>query len=158
MPRVGITGQTYLNTGSYENPQWERATILHDLTVGSETTAIAVKNKGVNVVRYMEGLREVPLDFECDWEPGHPVFDALLNSHWTSEVLDLLILDGRLTKEGSQGLRAGFIATKFERGEPLDDAMTASASLKLAAEWEHDPEWVMVGAGGTITTIYDCEP
>jgi hypothetical protein len=153
MPKVGIKGQTYCNTGSHSTPQWARVKFLRDLTVAISSNEVAVKNKGSIWEKFLSGLNSCPLDVEGDWEPGDPVFDSMQQCYWTKEPLEFLILDGGIKKEGAQGLLAGLMVTKFERGEPLEDVMSLNVSLRLAADWEHEPEWVKVGADGKLETV-----
>jgi hypothetical protein len=49
MPRVGIKGQTYYNSGTYQAPNWNRARIIRDLTLAISANEVAIKNKGVQV-------------------------------------------------------------------------------------------------------------
>ena len=153
MPRVGIKGQTYANTGSYSAPVWNRYKAARDLTVAVSANEVAVKNKGSIFVKYLSGLKDTPLDFEADWEPNEPVFDMLQQCFWTQDPIDFLILDGGIKKVGAQGLRGGFIVTKFERSEPVEDVMSVSVSLRLSAEWPQEPEWVKMSAGGVPVVV-----
>ena len=148
MPRVGIKGQSYLNKGTRTAPQWKRACGLRDLTLEMTKAEVQVKNKGSMFVEYLTGLIDTPLDCECDWEPGDPVFDAMQEAYFTEEPLEFVILDGGIRKVGAQGLRANFIVTKFGRGEPMEDVMSASVSLRLSAESKDKPQWVKVKANG----------
>ncbi|MCL2745396.1 MAG: hypothetical protein FWE67_16270 [Planctomycetaceae bacterium] len=149
MSRVGIKGQTYFNSGTHALPVWKRAKIVKDLTMSLSKNEVQVKNKGSIFVKYLSGLVDVPLDLEIDWEPGDLVFDALQAAFWSEEILEFVILDGGIRKPGAQGLRAGYMVTKFERGEPLEDQMTGSISLRLHADSEEEPDWVKVNTGGT---------
>ena len=153
MPRVGIKGQSYLNKGTHTTPAWKRAKILRDLTLAMSKAEVQVKNKGSMFVEYLTGLIDVPLDCECDWEPGDPVFDAMQEAYWSEEPLEFLILDGGIRKKGAQGLRANFIVTKFERGEPMEDVMSTAVSLRLSAESNDKPQWVKIGTNGTIEVV-----
>ncbi|GHT30654.1 hypothetical protein FACS1894214_0910 [Planctomycetales bacterium] len=152
MPKVGIKGQTYFNSGTHDTPVWQRAKIVHDLTLSLSKGEVQVKNKGSRWVKYLSALNDVPLDLEIDWEPGHAVFDALQAAFWSEEAVEFVILDGGIRKPGAQGLRAGFMVTKFERSEPLEDEMLGNISLRLHADWAYEPDWVKVNEGGTALT------
>jgi len=150
MPQAGIRGQTYYNSGTRQTPVWNRAKLLRDLTLPLASNEIAIKNKGSLWVKYLRGLLDVAIDGEADWEPGTVVFEGFKSSFFTEKVIELLILDGGIKKQGAQGVRASFIVTRFERGEPLEDAMSVSFSLRLAAESEYEPQWVSIGTNGTL--------
>jgi hypothetical protein len=153
LARVGIKGQSYLNLGTHAAPTWKRASVLHDLTLAVSKGEVQVKNKGSRWVKYLSALNDAPLDVEVDWSPGDDVFDALQDAFWTDEVLEFVILDGGIKKAGAQGLLAGFTVTKFECVQPLEDQMIANASLRLAADWEHEPAWVTAAATGVLTVV-----
>jgi hypothetical protein len=153
LARVGIKGQSYLNLGTHAAPQWKRAKVLHDLTLAVSKNEVQVKNKGSRWVKYLSALNDAPLDVEVDWAPGDEVFDALQEAFWTDEVLEFVVLDGGIKKAGAQGLRAGFTVTKFERSEPLEDQMIANVSLRLAADWEFEPDWVVASDTGALTAV-----
>lgn len=153
MPKVGIKGQTYYNSGSHSAPVWNRCKSIHDLTMAVSSNEVAVKNKGSIWEKSLTGLRTCPIDVEADWEPGTPMFDAMQAAFWSEEPLEFLILDGGIKKVGAQGILAGFKITKFERGEPLEDVMTLNSALRLAADWPHEPVYVRVAAGGTLEVI-----
>jgi hypothetical protein len=139
--------------GTHASPEWKRAKVLHDLTLAVSKTEVQVKNKGSNWNKYLTALRDAPIDVEVDWAPGDEVFDALQEAFFTEEVLEFVILDGGIKKAGAQGLRGGFIVTKFERSEPMEDQMIANVSLRLGADWDFEPDWVMASAQGTLTTV-----
>ncbi len=153
MPRIGIKGQTYLNTGTHAAPIWNRCKFLRDVTMEITSAEAAVKNKGSMFIKYLSGLVDVPLDFEGDWEPGNPVFNAMQKAFWSKEPLEFMLLDGGIKKVGAQGLRGGFAVTKFGRSEPLEEAMSLSASLRLHADYDEEPAWVVVGEGAKIETV-----
>jgi len=152
--RVGVKGQTYYNAGTYAQPEWVRAKCIKDLSFEISKTEVQIKNKGSDWVKYLTGLKDLPLDFESDYNPNDPVSTAIMDAFWTEEPLEFLILDDKITKQGAQGLRAGFIVTKGGRNEPVDDMMTMPSGLRLAADWPHEPAYVMVGAGGALTILH----
>ncbi len=140
MPFIGIKGQTYMNTGTHEAPVWNRCRFLRDVTLEITSAEAAVKNKGSIFVKYLDGLIDVPLDIEGDWEPGNTVFNAMQEAFWSKEPLEFMFLDGGIKKVGAQGLRGGFMVTKFGRSEPLEDVMSLSASLRLHADHDVEPD------------------
>ena len=153
MPRIGIKGQTYINIGTRQSPIWARVKLLRDWTFELSANEVAVKNKGSFFTKYLRGLFDCPLDGEADWDPGTPFFESIQSSFFSETIVDLLILDGGIKKPDSQGMRAGFIVTKFARGEPLEDVMSVSFSLRLAADYPFEPEWVRTGNNGDIITV-----
>ena len=113
---------------------------VRDLTIGISKNEIPVKNKGVEYVRYLGGLKDVPVDFEMDWEPEEGSFAMLVDSFMNDTPLEFEFLDDTKTK-GGYGLKGEFIVTKLDRSEPLEDVMSASVSLRLAADSQLLPTW-----------------
>ena len=132
MPRVGIKGKTYIGGAL---AKW-----VGDLTVAISVAEVAVKNKGSEWERFLPGLKSLPIDIEGNWEPGDPTFDAMQEAFWSEEEIEVEILDAAKDKNG-KGIKGMFIVTKFERGEPVEDVMSVSASLRLSALSDEDPEF-----------------
>lgn len=155
--KVGIKGQVYINLGSYATPDWARAKFVRDLTFEISKAEIQSKNKGSLWVKYLSGLMDAPLDFECDYEPDDPACALLIEAFWTEDPVDMLILDDYIETEGAEGYRAGFLATKSGFNQPLEDIMALPNALRLHANFPHEPAHVMVGANKSLTTIHGGE-
>ena len=136
MPRVGIKGKTYI--------EGNLAKWIRDLTVAISVNEVAVKNKGSEWEKCLRGLKTLPLDLEGDWSPGDPAFDALQEAFFADDEegeVEVEILDAAKDKNG-KGFKGKFIVTKFERSEPVEDVMGVSASFRLSALSNEDPEFV----------------
>ena len=129
MPRVGLKGHVYCKVGN----AFVAMKIARDVTIPVSKNEIPLKNKGSELIRYLSGLIDVPIDLEADWEPGDPVFDALHDCFWNGGSLEFKFLD-QPEGTGAKGLQGEFIVTKFERSEPLEDVMSVSIALRLAAD------------------------
>lgn len=92
-------------------------------------------------------LRDASVDFEMIWKPGDAGFDAVLKTFLDTYgagndegTIELAFLDGDKTTSGSQGLKGSFSITSFNRGEPLEEAVTVSVTAKLTTF----DQWVTV--------------
>jgi len=54
----------------------------------------------------------------------------------------LAVMDGDIATVGSEGFCANFVITGFNRGEPLEEAITVSVTAKPASE----QQWYEVSA------------
>lgn len=83
-------------------------------------------------------LRECTAEFEMVWRPGDAGFDAIKDAFLTNVTIELMILDGAKTTNGSQGPHGLFSITNFSRNEALEEAITVSVTAKLAEyeEWK----------------------
>lgn len=154
MARAGIVGQTYLNVGTYDTPEWYQVKILHDLTIEVTATEIQVRNKGSRYVKYLMGLEDAPIDTEYDWAPEDQAFQKMHEAHYKRTYLDLVFLDGKINQVGATGFRGDFLVTKWGDSQPLDDAEVLTAALRLAAESPNEPGPVKVMTGGALERIY----
>jgi hypothetical protein len=77
------------------------------------------------------------------WDTEDEGFTALQNAWFGDTPVEMAVMDGPITASGSQGLRATMSVISFSRKEPLEEAMTASISIKPTYA-EHAPEWMKV--------------
>ena len=79
-------------------------------------------------------LRECTVTFDMLWDPDDEGFAAILAAYLADDgLVALLVLD----KAGGQGPDADFSITGFSESQPLDEAIKASVTAKLATfrEW-----------------------
>src|SRR5687767_3650409 len=142
--KLGLDGKTYRNTGTYAAPTWNELKNIRDLTLSLEKGEADVTTRGNNGWRAIVAtLKDASVEFELVWDTTDDDFIAIRDSYLNNTVLELAIMDGDITTSGSQGLRASFMVTNFSRGEPLEEAMLVSVTVKptLAA---NAPTWMTV--------------
>jgi len=118
MPIVGIKGTISVNGHLMKS--------VSNLTVDVSRTEIAIKCKGSDIVRYLGGLIDTPVDIEgyvSDDCQGQQVLRAAFDSGEDVEV----------TFSHAPQKVTNFIVTKFSHLEPDDDAMTFSAAIRPSA-------------------------
>jgi len=119
MPYVGIEGNLSVGGNLMKS--------VIDLTVEVSRTEVAIKCKGSDHVRYLGGLKDYPVEIEgyvtndCE---GQKALEAAFHSGEEVEV----------TFTHAPQHVTNFIVTKFTHNEPVDDAMTFSASLRPSAK------------------------
>ena len=142
--RIGMDGKLYRNSGDYITPVWNELSNVKDLTLTLEKGEADVSTRANAGWRATVGtLKEAGLEFEMVWDTGDPGFAAIKDAYFNDTPLELAVMDGDIVASGSEGLRAAFSVTSFTRNEPLEEAMTASVSLKVAYS-AHAPEWMVV--------------
>ena len=80
-------------------------------------------------------LRECSVEFEMVWKPGDPGFDAIKTAFLTSSEVALAVLSEKYDVDNStgEGPVGNFTITNFSRSEPLEEAIKANVTAKLAA-------------------------
>ncbi len=82
-------------------------------------------------------LKDASVEFEMIWDTEDPGFSAIQQAFFGNQPLALAILDG----ESGSGLDADFVITKFDRNEPLEEAITVSITVKPTYS-TRAPEWI----------------
>jgi predicted secreted protein len=142
--RLGMEGKLYRNTGTYDAPAWVELSNVKDLTLNLEKGEADVTTRANGGWKAtLATLKEGSLEFEMVWDPSDAGFAALKDAWFNNTPVEMAVMDGPINQAGSQGLRATFSVLTFSRKEPLEEAMTASVSIKptFAA---HAPEWMVV--------------
>ena len=143
--RLGIEGKLYRNVGSYTAPNWLEVSNVRDLTLTLEkdevdTTSRA--NAGWKAFRYT--LRNASIEFDMLWDPSDAHLQFFLQAFLNSgTVIECAVLDGPITTNGSQGLRASFEVGRVTRNEPMGDVMTVNILLR-PTNASNPPEWFTV--------------
>ena len=104
---------------------------VKDVTLNLETGEADITTRGNKGWRATAAtLKAGSVDFEILWKPGDAGFQAFRDAWKDSAEIAVAILDGPHDAEGSQGLAGNFTVTNFSRNEPLEEAVTASVTVK----------------------------
>ena len=154
MIKLGMNGKLYRNTGTYEAPAWVEITNVKDLTLTLETGEADVTTRANNGWKASKAtLKDGSVEFDMVWDTEDEGFSAVQSAFFGNTGLELAVMDGDIETEEAEGLRATFSVTKFDRKEPLEEAMTVSVTIKPTYA-AHAPEW-MTAAGGGIRLEFD---
>ncbi len=144
MIRIGLEGKLYRNTGTYAAPVWEEITNVKDLTLAVETGRADVTTRANGGWRATKStLKDGSIEFQMVWDPDDEGFAALRTAFFNNTSVEVFGSDGDMDTEAVEGLRATMAVVKFDRSEPLEEAMTASVSLKPTYA-ANAPAWVTV--------------
>jgi len=142
--KLGMEAKLYRNTGTYEAPTWVEMTNVKDLTLNLEKGEADVTTRANEGWRATAGtLKEGSVEFEMVWDPTDEGFTAVKDAWFNGTSIELAVMDGDITVDGTQGLRATFAVISFTRNEPLEEAMSVNVSVKPTYA-AHAPEWMVV--------------
>jgi len=139
-----MEAKVYRNTGTWATPTWVEITNVRDVTLNLETGEADVTTRANSGWRATAAtLKEASVEFEMVWDTADAGFTAIKDAFFDGESIDLAVMDGDITQNGTQGLRAEFSITSFSRSEPLEEAITVSVTAKPAYS-QNAPEWMTV--------------
>jgi len=142
--KLGMEARLYRNTGTYAVPSWTEIEPVKDVTINLETGEADVTTRGNDGWRATQAtLKDGSIEFEAIWDDDDAGFAALQTAYFANSTIEILALNDEVTESGATGLRATMSVTNFTRNEPLEEAITASVTLKPAYS-ENAPEWYEV--------------
>ncbi len=142
--KLGLDAKMFRNTGTYATPVWDEIKNVRDVTLSLETGEADATTRGNNGWRAtVATLKDGSVEFDMVWDAADDDFTALRDAFLNKTALDMAVMDGDIATSGSQGLRASFMITNFSRNEPLEEAITASVTVKPTYS-ANPPEWMTV--------------
>jgi hypothetical protein len=142
--RLGMEAVLHRNTATYAAPTWVDMPNCKDVTLNLEAGEADVTtraNAGWRAI--VATLKEGSVEFELIWDTEDATFLALQSAFFNNTPIELAVMDGPIATSGSQGLRATCSVLNFSRSEPLEEAISASVTVKPTYS-AHPPEWMVV--------------
>ena len=141
--KLGMNAKLFRNTGDYALPVWVEMPNVKDLTLNLETGEADVTTRGnAGWKATLATLKDGSVEFEAIWDTEDAGFSVLEVAYFTSGFVEVAVMDGDLTLAGNEGLRATMAVTNFTRNEQLEEAITASVSMKPGYA-VNPPEWMV---------------
>lgn len=144
--KLGMECKLYVDSTPLSNgpsgASWSEVTLAKDVTVNleaSEADVTARGNSGWRATR--AALRDASLEFELVWDPTDTVVEDIRDAYLNGGEIALAAMDGDIATVGSEGFVANFYVTGFNRGEPLEEAVTVSVTAKPSSkqQWYEVP-------------------
>jgi len=140
--KLGLDAKIFRNTGTYAAPVWNEIKNVRDVTLSLETGEADATTRGNNGWRAtVATLKDGSVEFDMVWDSADDDFTAIRDAFLNKTALEMAVLDGDVAAAGSQGLRASFMVTNFSRNEPLEEAITASVTVKPTYS-ANPPAWM----------------
>lgn len=147
MPRIGIVAGLYINTGSYESPEWDEFDLVGDAAVnpsweeGDATTRQSLVNQAEPTKMALEvtGRARVADDNE--------VFDTVEAAWIQRNPLDILALNGKIDSPGASGFRFDGKVFNWSEDQALGNVLFKDFNIKPCAS-DNDPKFVKVDPDG----------
>ena len=142
--RLGLDAKLYRNTGTFAAPVWVEMKNVKDVTLNLEAGEADVTTRGnLGWKATVATLKDASVEFETVWDTADANFAALMAAFLSNGAIEVAVMDGDITLAGSQGLRALCTVSKCSRSEPLEEAVTASVTIKPTYSI-NPPVWLVV--------------
>ena len=142
--RIGLDAKLYRNTGTWAVPTWVEITSAREVTLNLEKAMAEVMSRASQWKRVLPALKDASVEFELLYDGADDSFTAVKDAWLAGTHIDLAIMDGDITVAGTQGFRAEMHIASFSRAEPLEEPLTASVTVRPAADTTNDPEWMVI--------------
>lgn len=144
--KLGLTARLYYNSGTYAAPVWvDTSSLIHgDVTLNLDKGDADVSTRISNYKKHKGTMKDVGLSFSllCR-DAANAVYLAFLDSWANGTLMDMLVLTGPRDVAGNDGPRMFMEVFKFDRAEPLENAIAYSVEMKTALDDDDtEPVWV----------------
>lgn len=141
--KLGLDAKMYRDSGT----AYLEVENIKNLTLNLEKGEADVSTRGNNGWKAtIAALKDATVDFEMVYDLADVDMIAIKDAFLNNTAVTFLILDGAIdvAAAGSQGLKATFMITKFQRSEQLEEALGVSVSMKptyaaTAPSWVSSP-------------------
>ena len=131
-----------MNAGLYQGPAgttdpstMSEVDNVRDVTLTLEAGEADITTRGNGGWRATRAaLRDASVEFELVWDGEDAALEAIRDAYLAGSELALAVMDGDIATVGSEGFCANFVVTGFNRGEPLEEAITVSVTAKPSSQ------------------------
>ena len=137
--KLGLDAKIYFcAAGIGGTPTWTELTNVKNVTLNlqkGEADVTTRANSGWKGIA--PTLRECTATFSMVWKPGDAGFDKIKSAYLSGEAVEGAFLSGDREDSGSEGPRASWSVTGFDRNEELEQAITVDVTMKISTfrEW-----------------------
>jgi hypothetical protein len=152
--KIGINCKAYINTATtdtWDTPTWTELILVQDVQLELTKNTTEVTIRGALWDLFMGTTKAAAITIGMLYDTGDANFKKFRDAFLNNTQLDLALMDGDITVEGSQGLRAIFDVTKFSAPQPLKEALKTEFDVALTYNNADDgafapPTWLEVEA------------
>src|SRR5262245_37856757 len=140
---VGLDMKAYFNSASYATPTWVLIATCRDVTLDMSRGTADLSRRGSTWRRNRGTLKEGTVSMEIIYDTADAAYDKLSAAFLAGTIVDITLADGTLPTGPAEYFRSEYEVTGFSRNEPLEDAVTISVELTIAAT-VNEPNFVTV--------------
>ena len=145
--KIGLEAKLYYcPDGIGGTPSWMEIASVKDVTLNQSKGEADVSTRGGGGWKAVIGtLKEATIEFELVADEDNAAYTALQDAYINNTSVGLAVMNGPIATAGSKGLWADCAILKFDRKEPLEQAITISVTAKPT--WSVNPPQRKVIAG-----------
>jgi hypothetical protein len=150
-PKPGIKGAVLRNTGTYGSPTWTEFDLVKDVSFPPAWDIADASSRQTRVKLNAKTMMGCVVGISVRQDDADTGYVAIDDAHYEDTVIDMLVLSGPLTTEGSRGVRMHFIVNKTAEDQSSGAIIYSQYDLLPAFSTEGDPKWIKVGAASALT-------
>ena len=121
----------YCAAGIGGTPVWTELAIVRDVKLNQSKGEADVTTRASGGWKQTVGtLKDAGIEFEVVWDTANAGFQAVMDAYFDDTLIGLAVTDGPIDESGTQVFRADCAVLKFDRNEPLENAVTVSVAAK----------------------------
>lgn len=128
--RLGIKSKLYVNEGTYATPSWAEVNLVSDLQVNGAWDE-GESSARISVVKTMEATQlALDLSGKIRSQYTDPTYRILYEAFIAADSVDILVLDGDKTLNGSTGFRFDGKVFSFSEDQSLGAVLYKDFTIK----------------------------
>jgi hypothetical protein len=149
--KPGIAAVGYRNTGTYGSPTWAAASIIRDATPAFPWDMVDASSRATRAKLYGKSQVDLGIQLVCRADDADTAYQAFVDAAFSATaIIDMLILDGPITREGARGVRAHWLFSLTGQPQGAGDMVYSTFDLKPGVDPSGNvPASVSMGASST---------
>lgn len=147
--KIAIKAHLCRNTATYGSPTWANCTSVLDAAKNLAWDKGDASSRASRIKLYAKTMAELEVTAKVKICDGAD-YAALYSASLLDTALDMLVLDGPHTVQGSQGVRAHFQVFTANQDQTATNVLYDEFSLSPTPA-DNLPMYALVGEGGAIT-------
>ncbi|WP_020473383.1 hypothetical protein [Zavarzinella formosa] len=148
--KPAVKAKVYLNTDEYDDPTWVDMDIIRDVNTGKPWDLGDASTRASRVKLYAPTQQDWALTATARCDNADTNYKALTGASVSAAMLDLLILDGPITSEGTEGYRAWLHVSETGQDQTIGNNLYKNFDFKPGVAPDL-PKCVTVGASSALT-------
>jgi len=149
--KPAIKAVVYRNTGTDGTPTWTAQTIIRDVNVSKPWDFGDASTRASRAKLFHPTQMDIQVTMTARCDDADAGYVAIDNAACSAAMLDLLILDGPITTEGSRGVRAYFHVSDTGQDQAIGNILYKNYEFKPGFNTNRLPQYVVMGSGSSIT-------
>jgi hypothetical protein len=153
--KLAIKAKIYRNTGTFASPTWVAINNVRDANMGAAWDKGDAAVRATRVKIYAPTQVDLAANCVVRCDDADAGYGALDDASISSATLDLLILDGPITVEGTRGWRGAFHISNTGQDQSIGSVLYKNFDIFPGFSTDGYPKSIIVGAASSISAASD---